>query len=65
MDYNDKTTVSIDFTVMTQQDESDEMISCYMPEIGQYFSARTHEDVQKKAKVFIKMWIKYYNEKNK
>lgn len=63
-DYKDEMTISVNFTVKTIQEESDEMISCFIPEIDQYFSAKTPEDVQRKATAFIKMWIKYWNQKN-
>jgi len=62
--YNQKRTVSVDFTVMTDNPESDEMFSCYMPEIDVYFSARTEEDINKKASAFVKMWVDFFHEKN-
>ncbi len=63
-DYKDETVVSVNFTVKTDQHDTDEMISCFIPEINQYFSARTPEDVQRKATAFIKIWIDYWNQKN-
>lgn len=63
-DYKDEMVVSINFTVKTDQHDTDEMISCYIPEINQYFSARTPEDVKRKASAFIKSWINFWNERN-
>lgn len=63
-EYTEETTVTVKFTVKTDQHESDEMISCFIPEINTYFSAKTPEDVQRKASVMIKSWVGYFNEKN-
>lgn len=58
------TKVTIEFEVEMKQDESDEMISCFIPSINGYFSANTIDDVERKAKGFIKSFIKFNKEVN-
>ena len=42
-EYKNEMTISVDFTVKTDQHDSDEMISCYMPEIDVYFAAKNQK----------------------
>lgn len=34
--------------------------SCYIPKIDTYFSAKEENDIDKKAKVIVEMWIKHH-----
>lgn len=60
-EYKNEMTISVDFTVKTDQHDSDEMISCYMPEINVYFSAKKPEDIPRKAAAFVKIWVNHWN----
>lgn len=60
MDYNTQHTLSVDFTLLTQQDESDEMISCFIPEINARFSAKTEKEAFDRGVKMVKGFIKYF-----
>jgi hypothetical protein len=52
-----KTQVSIEFEIQMTQEETDEMISCYIPEINKYYLARTVDDVNSQANTLIKSFV--------
>ena len=65
MNYDNEITVSMDFQVKTHQGQCDEMISCYIPSIRQYYSAKTHEDVIRKGQAIMTLYIRFFNEHNR
>ena len=56
---------SIPFEIQTHQGEEDEMVSCFIPAINTYFSAKSFDDVDRKVNVMIKIWVNYFNEMNR
>ena len=56
--------ITAEFEVQTHQGQCDEMISCFIPATNMYFSARTAEDVTRKGRAMIQMFVKLWNEYN-
>jgi hypothetical protein len=62
--YETSKTVEVGFEVQIHQHDSDEVYSCYVPAIEQYFSARNVDDIERKTRAFVKMYIDFWNEYN-
>jgi len=62
--YEKSITTDIPFEIKYTSNK-DGLISCYLPEINSYFSAKNELDMKRKAHAFFKIWIKFFNEQNK
>lgn len=60
-----KTKVNLEFEVEMTQDEGDEIISCYIPEIDSHFSANTVKEIDERTKALVKSFIQANCRKSK
>ena len=59
-----KIKTELDFEIEIIHEQCDEMLSCYIPEIDGYFSARTLDDARKTGSAMIKSFIRYWKMSN-